>query len=227
VLGSGVHLLLSGALCDDRHDTAHRDANLDGHVSEATQPHHAEVVACLDAVLLEWRVARDARAQQRRRRSDVHLLGHHDRKRLLNDDVGRVASLRHPARVFLLGAARTIGAREAATGAELLVAVGTLLARAARVHHAPNARDVAHLELGDLRADGDDAPEDLVADAERVLFGAPLALAGVDVGVADARVRDGDVHVLGTDRASVDLVQHHLRAARRSERSRCLRGVRR
>ena len=61
-----------------------------------------------------------------------------------------------------------------------------LLALAAGVDEAADADAVADLVLGDLGADlGDDAG-DLVAGHQRVVDLAPLAVDGVDVGVADA-----------------------------------------
>ena len=57
---------------------------------------------------------------------------------------------------------------------------------------------------GDLGADlGDDA-DDLVAGHDRERLGAPVAVDGVDVGVADAGVLDLDEDVVGSDVAALD-----------------------
>ena len=52
--------------------------------------------------------------------------------------------------------------------------------------------------------------KDLVANTERVDRVTPLAASGMDVAVADSRIRDRDVHVVRTNRAAVDRGAHHL-----------------
>jgi hypothetical protein len=79
--------------------------------------------------------------------------------------------------------------------AVLLLALAAVAADAARVHEAPNAREVSLLEARDLRADAPDAPDDLVAGHHRVRRVAPLVPRLMDVGVADAAVFDFDEHV--------------------------------
>ena len=70
--------------------------------------------------------------------------------------------------------------------------------------HAADADAVADLVLGDVGADlGDDA-DDLVAGHDGEGLRAPVAVDGVDVGVADAGVLDLDEDVVGSDVAPLD-----------------------
>ena len=120
---------------------------------QASKTNYTQVLPGFDAVVDEGRVARDARAQKRRCRSHVHILGHLDHIALINYDVARVAALRDAA--WLLG----LGARGAVcplhttrASAQILVAIFALLARAARVGETSNASDIPNLHWMQLSA---------------------------------------------------------------------------
>ena len=109
----------------------------------------------------------------------------------VDDDVGGVAALG--------GGAVAVGAGvggDHALEAVLLVAVAAVGALAAGVDHAADADAVADPVAGDVGADlGDDA-DDLVAGDDGEGLRAPVAVDGVDVGVADAGVLDLDQDVV-------------------------------
>ena len=57
------------------------------------------------------------------------------------------------------------------------------------------AHDVPNFDVGDVRADVDDLPDDFVARHQRPPGHPPVVVDHVEVGVADAAVRDDDVRV--------------------------------
>ena len=79
-----------------------------------------------------------------------------------------------------------------------------VVALAAGVDETADADVVADLVLGHLGADRGDDAGDLVAGHDGVVGLAPLALDGVDVGVADARELDVEGHVVRPDVAALD-----------------------
>ena len=88
--------------------------------------------------------------------------------------------------------------------AVLLLAGLAVLALAAGVHEAADADPVADGVLRDLGADLADHAGDLVAGHHREQGLAPLLAGLVDVGVADAGVRDVDHHVVRARVAALD-----------------------
>ena len=77
-------------------------------------------------------------------------------------------------------------------------------AGAARVDHAANADQIADFVLGDVRTDGGDFADDLVAGHQRVNGDAPLVARLMDVGMADAAVENLDRHVVGARAAAFE-----------------------
>ena len=78
------------------------------------------------------------------------------------------------------------------------------LVHSARVHHAADADPVADLVPGDVGADLGNDPDDLVAGYDGEGLRSPVAVDGVDVGVADAGVLDLDEDVVGSDVTPLD-----------------------
>ena len=173
--------------------------DLDAHVAEAAEADDGDLLAGSGAPLAQRRVHRDAGAQQRCGLGRLDAVGDAEDVVGVDDDVGGVATLR--------GGAVAVGAgvrRHHALDAVLLVTVAAVGALAARVHHAAHADAGADLVAGDVGPDlGDDA-DDLVARHHRVGLRAPVAVDGVDVGVADAGVLDLDEHVVGSDCSAFD-----------------------
>ncbi|MNF62514.1 hypothetical protein D3C84_441980 [compost metagenome] len=77
-------------------------------------------------------------------------------------------------------------------------------AGAARVDHAANPDQVAYLVLSDIRTDRGDFSDDLVAGHQRVNGDTPFVARLVDIGVADAAVKDFDRDVIGARAAAFE-----------------------
>ncbi len=107
---------------------------------------------------------------------------------LVDDDLVRIAAESVAAEH---GIGAVIRADETGGLAILLLAVLARCAVPAAVDHAADADDIADLELGDVAADRGDVADDLVAGDAGVERAFPLALGGVEVGMADAA--EGDV----------------------------------
>ena len=176
-----------------------RGGDLDAHVAEAADADDGDRAAGARTPAAQRGVGRDAGAEQRRRDVEVHRVGDAQDEALADDDLLRVAAHRPLAVVAL----RVVGA-DRGLGAEHLHAVLARLALAARVDEAADADPVADGVAGDLVTDRDDGAGDLVADGQREVRGAPLLAHGVDVGVADAGVGDGDADVVGAQVAPLD-----------------------
>jgi hypothetical protein len=142
---------------------------------------------------------RDAGAQQRRGHVEPEGVGDAQHEGLVDDDLLAVAAVRRQA-VLAHGVVRT----DVAVEAVLLEAALAVLAVAAGVDHAADADAVADGVPADLGADLRDHAGDLVTGDERVHRLAPLVAAGVDVGVADAGVRDVDEDVGRSDVPPLD-----------------------
>jgi hypothetical protein len=79
--------------------------------------------------------------------------------------------------------------------AAILESFSAVCARAARIHHAANARKLPDLESGCLHADLHYAPYDLVSGHERIVLRPPFSPHGMDVRVADPAIEDLETHV--------------------------------
>ena len=171
----------------------------DGHVTEAAEADDGDLLAGSGAPAAQRGVGGDAGAQQWCRGGRVEAGGHGEDVVGVDDDVGGVAALG--------GGAVAVGAGvrgDHAVGAVLLVAVAAVGALAARVDHAADADAVADLVRGDVGAGFGDDADDLVAGYDGEGLGSPVAVDGVDVGVADAGVLDRDEDVVGSDLATLD-----------------------
>jgi hypothetical protein len=91
-----------------------------------------------------------------------------------------------------------------AVDAELLVAAQAVDTLAAGVDHAADAYPGADLVAGDPGTDFSDDPDDFVARDDGIGLGSPVAVDGVDIGVADARELDLNEDVVGSDCAPLD-----------------------
>lgn len=139
----------------------------------------------------QWRVQRDARAQQRRRHIQGQHVGYAQHVVFVDDDRFAVAALGWLA-VF---ADRVVG-EVCARLAVLFDAARATVALAARVHETANPNAVALPVLGHLRAHGGHHAGDLVARDHRVIRLAPLGFDGMDVRVTDSGELDVDRHVV-------------------------------
>ena len=66
----------------------------------------------------------------------------------------------------------------------------------AGIHEAANGGDVAFLEFFDVRADLDDASDDFLARHARVGGAVPFVAGNMHVRVADAAVKNLDLHIV-------------------------------
>src|SRR6185295_5990776 len=134
----------------------------------------------------QWRVHRDAGAQQWRGRFQGHAVGDPQHVVLVDHDGCAVATKgRYPV------AAHSVVGQDRA-GAVLIQAGLATGAFAAGVHVAADTDPVTDLVLGDLGAYFRDHTGDFVAGNHRVVGRTPLTPDGVDVGVADAGELDFD-----------------------------------
>jgi hypothetical protein len=103
---------------------------------------------------------------------------------LVDDDPAGVTAAGHGARLLLVRA--VVGEGDVVVVAVLLNAGPAARAGHARVDHAADGGEIAHLETGDGGPDLRDAAGDLVAGNAGVDGAGPLAARGMQVGVADA-----------------------------------------
>jgi len=147
----------------------------------------AYLLAGTDLPMAERRVCRDAGAKQRRHGLQVHCLGNFNDSPLLYHYLFRVSAERQIiafAFLTVVGDGRTILAI-------LLQALVARRAMAARVHQTAYPGEVSGFQLSDFRANGNDAPNDLVSWHHRIERVAPIAALGEDVDASTAAFRVG------------------------------------
>src|SRR5438105_3928178 len=182
---------------------SHRRGELDRHVAEPAEAHHADAVSLLGVPLAQRRIGGDAGAQKRRCAGRVEAGRDFQRVSLRHDDLRRVTAVRGRGPVHL----GTVVGPGGALLAELLEPAAARIALAAGVDETPHARGVAHLEPGHLLADLLDPADDLVPGNDREESGsgtAPFVAHLVDVGVADPAEEDLDQHVVRPRLAALD-----------------------
>ena len=183
-------ICLFHALAEDGGVRAECVRQLDAHVTETTQADDADLLARARAPVLQRRVQRNARAQQRCggiqrqvRRYAQHVI-------LVDDDVIGVATIGRRA-VFFAAVVGRVHADEAV----VVVARDALRALAAAIDKAANANLVAHLVLRHAAAHRRHDTGDFVAGHHGKDAGKPLVAHLVNVGVADAAELDIDDNV--------------------------------
>jgi hypothetical protein len=137
-------------------------------------------------VVAERSVDGDATAEERSGGDGIECVGDGDGEAAVDANGGGEAAV----------AADAGGLR---LGAEVLFAGAAPLADAAGVCLPADADALAYDGSVDVRADRGDGADDLVARDERVAADAPVVVDEVDVGVADAAVRDADLDVVGPE----------------------------
>ncbi len=172
---------------------AHRVRELDAHVTEPTDADDADFLAGPDLPVAQRRIGRDAGTEQRRDRGELFdRMTDLQHELLVDDDALRVAAERMTRRVFRTA---VVGADEAVLAVllETFIAGAAMLATA---DHATDADDIARCETGDVRTDGADATDDLVAGHTRIPRAGPLGTYRVQIGMTDAAERDVDLYVI-------------------------------
>lgn len=211
LLGVGRHDHMIGALTptffglarragEQRHFSAHGLGELDAHVAEAAHAENPDLVTGFDAVVLERRVGGDAGAEnrcgtgQRQTFRDPHnkMFADHDAVGITAHGIAAVDPIRGGV------------SHGRAFEAILLEVRLTGFAAAAGVDHAADADQIAYLVTGDIRTDSGDFSDDLMAGHQRINGNAPFVACLVDVGVADAAVKNFDRHVVGAQAATFE-----------------------
>src|SRR6185312_11891997 len=126
----------------------------------------------------------------RQRRQLVFRVLHPQHEMLVHHHVVRVAAVGHAA----VGLRRVVGHRGPALAIVLQPALAPR-ARPARIHQAPHPRPVARLHLRHGGAHPAHPAHDLVPRHHRVHRRAPFVARDVDVRVANAAIRDADLHI--------------------------------
>src|SRR5262249_49869569 len=150
--------------------------------------------------LAERRVGRDASAQKGCRAGRVEAGGDLQRKAIRDDELGGIAAV-GGCRSVHLGAVVGEGSPFLT---ELLEVPVARTAGAAGGDKAPNAHEIAHLELLDALANLLHPADDLVPGHHGERGAAPLVAGLVDVRVAHAAVENVDEHVVWTGLAPLD-----------------------
>ncbi len=127
-------------------------------------------------------------------------MAHLDDELVLDRDRLRIAAER-VAR--LVRGRAVIGAGEAVFAILFQTVVAGVAALAA-VDHAADADRVSDGKAADGRADGADMADDFMAGHAGVLCAGPFGTHGVQVGMADAAIGDGNLHVVRSDVAAGD-----------------------
>jgi len=153
----------------------------------------------------------DVLAEHRERESGMHRVPERveDRRHVLVDARTVVPDVRHRQRNELRERTGPIDAEPDRVRAEVPAAGHTVAATPA--DDVPLAADEVPLpEVAHVRADGDDVPDELVADDHRHLDRAlrpVIPRVNVEVGPTDSRLVDPDQHVVDTDLRFRDLLE--------------------
>src|SRR5260370_19457721 len=167
---------------------------LSGHVAEAPESDHANLLALGDAPMAHRRVSRDSGAKERAGSGEVEICWFGENEPLIDNGALGVAAIRHASQM-LIGKVVGVGRIQA----ELLESCKARGTGAVRVHHAADRCQVAGLELGYRGADARNAAHDFMAGNAWVNGGyesAPLVASLVEIGVADTAEEDFDLHVV-------------------------------
>lgn len=84
----------------------------------------------------------------------------------------------------------------------------------ARVDHAADPDPITHFEFADLAADGHHSTDDFMTRYDGIVGPAPVIASGVQIGVADAAIKNVDFHIIGARWSASDGVQRQRRRGR-------------
>ncbi len=164
--------------------------------------------------MAQGRIRRDAGAQQWSRRRQIQITGHAQHKGFIHDDAFGITAIGRAPGVFI----RAVVGEGHAVLAKLFEAVLAAFASAARIYQATNGGDVAFLELFNLCTGFHDAADDFMAGHAWVGRAVPFVADGVQIRVANATIKDLDLHVVRTGIAA-------LNGSRCERRGLSLRGI--
>ena len=128
---------------EDSDVSSERATKLHGHVTESSQPDHANLLAFANAPVAHRRICGDPRAEERCSSSDVQIRRQSQDEMLIDDDAIGIAAIGDAAKVFV----RRIESKRH-VWAELFEVTFAIWAGAIGVHHATHRDEIAWLVLG-------------------------------------------------------------------------------
>src|SRR4029453_534533 len=155
------------------------------------------------------RVHGDSRAQQWGRLLEVYAVG----------DSEDVVLIHHDACAVTAGGGQPVSAERVVRArctlqAVLFLACPAIDAFPAGINEAAHPHPVPHRMTGDFWTDGFHHSDDFVANHQGVITG-PVSACGMDVGVADSGVPDGNLHIEVTGIAPLHSARGEVRGGRR------------
>ena len=178
------------------------------HVSKSAESHDADFLALDDLVVSQRGISGDAGAEERGGGGEIQILRDVQHKGFIHDHAPGVSTVSHAAAVFI----RAVEGKDRALVAELFEIFLAAFTDAAGIHQTTDAGDVAFLELLDVRAGFRDASDDFMARHAGISGALPFVAGGMHVRVADAAVKNLDLHVV---RAGITALKSEGRERRR------------
>ena len=169
-------------------------------MAEAAKADDSDPLARADLPVPQGRIGGDAGAEQRRHRLEIEVFGNLGDETLLDDDLFGISA---EGQVLRTAFSVVIG-QGAALGAILFEPGLAGLAAAARIDHAADGGEIAGLELRDMRPDLDHAADDLMARNHGIKRIAPVIARLMEVGMADAAIKDVDLDVMRAGIATLE-----------------------
>eukprot|EP00760_Papus_ankaliazontas_P009686 PhM_4_TR14116/c2_g1_i3/m.42881 len=201
---------LASAARDGVHLRTHLGRELHGEVAEAADADDTDALAlAVDAleVVVEGREHRQTSAHERAHVGLGVALGDLEEHARVRAEVAGEAAVVGVLAGLVLGVGEV---RERAVRAQVVVVLVAQCARVARLGLRAETDDVADLEMLHVGAHGEHVADDLMAGHEGVAAHGPVVVDHVDVGVANAVVRDDDVGVVLRERLRLVRVRDGL-----------------
>lgn len=162
------------------------------HVSESAQANHADSLSFADVPMAQWRVGRDAGAEQGCDRRQVEVLRNPQDESLVYDDRSRVTAIGHAAQVFVFA----VISENRRPFAVVLQARPAAFTFAAGVNQAADPGQVARLKFVHFGADFCDPADNFVSGHDGVDGVSPFVACRMKIGMADAAIQDFYLDVL-------------------------------
>src|SRR5205085_3222183 len=150
--------------------------------------------------MTQWRISRDAGAEERRGPGQIELVGNSQDEILVDDDALRVAAVSDAAGMFVLA----VVSEDRPVVAKLLEMIPAIVAGPAGIDHATDRSQLAFAEFFHVAPDFDDASDDFVAGHARIPGPAPLAARRMQIGMANAAKKDVDLDVARAGIAAIE-----------------------
>ncbi len=202
----------------EQHDVSAKSIReFHAHVPKPAEADDTDFLPLADFPMAQWGISGDASAKERGCRSQVQILRHMQRKGFIHDHAVGITAVSHRARDVFIRA--VVGENGAAIFAELFEAVLATFAGAAGIHHATDGGDIAFLEFFNMRAGLHDPPDDFVAGHARISGAAPFIAGGVQIGMADAAVKNLDLNIVRAGIATLKVERRERRGLGQGRKS--------